>query len=312
MSLNQTSSNKKSFKGELYVILSAVLFGLMPLVANIGYALGANAMTTAFLRFLLGALILFPLALHEPGGIRIEKSAHMKLFKISLSYGFTPVLLYASYQYVSTGLATTLHFIYPVVVILILFLVYREKITKRQIACTLLCMAGMLLLEGEGGSSALFGLILAAGSGVTYAIYIVLIGKSGLKKLPLFTLTFWLSLYASLVSGVLTLLCGQMHLTMSWQAWGMELLLAFLATVLALVIFQKGLFLCGEVKASLLSTFEPLTGVFVGLTVFHETLGLKTVIGILLILLSTTLLVLPVGEKLRKRSSARRPSAEKN
>lgn len=294
----------------MYVILSAVLFGLMPLLANIGYALGANAMTTAFLRFLLGAVILFPLALREPGGIRIEKSAHLKLFKISLSYGFTPVLLYASYQYVSTGLATTLHFIYPVVVILILFLFYREKITKRQIACTLLCMIGMLLLEGEGGAGALFGLILAALSGVTYAIYIVLIGKSGLKKLPLFTLTFWLSLYASGVSGLLTLICGQMRLAMSWQAWGVELALAFLATVLALVIFQKGLFLCGEVKASLLSTFEPLTGVFVGLTVFHETLGVKTVIGILLILLSTMLLVLPIGEKKKRQSSSQSAEAK--
>ena len=69
--------------------------------------------------------------------------------------------------------------------------------------------------------------------------------------------------------------------------------------MIALVLFQKGTFLCGAVMASLLSTFEPLTGVVIGWIVFKEKMPLKLGIGILLILFSTVLVALPVKEKKR-------------
>ena len=76
-----------------------------------------------------------------------------------------------------------------------------------------------------------------------------------------------------------------------------EICLAFFATVIALVLFQKGAFLCGALTASLLSTFEPLTGVIIGLIVFKEEMTWKLGMGIFLILFSTILVVLPVKEK---------------
>ena len=68
--------------------------------------------------------------------------------------------------------------------------------------------------------------------------------------------------------------------------------LGLFATVLALALFQLCVFPCGDVKASLISTFEPLTGVILGILVFHETRTPRTIAGIALILLSTLLLVM--------------------
>lgn len=69
------------------------------------------------------------------------------------------------------------------------------------------------------------------------------------------------------------------------------------ATVFALILFQKGVFLCGEVKASLFSTFEPLTGIVIGAVVFHEALSVKEIIGMAGILAAAVLLVLPSGKQ---------------
>ena len=78
-------------------------------------------------------------------------------------------------------------------------------------------------------------------------------------------------------------------------AWGGTVLLAFLLTALALVLFQMGLFRCGPIRASLLSTFEPLTSIVVGSFVFYEMLTVQNMIGILCVLGSGVMLVMPAS-----------------
>ena len=80
--------------------------------------------------------------------------------------------------------------------------------------------------------------------------------------------------------------------------------MALLTTVFALVLFQRGLFLCGEVKASLLSTFEPLTGILIGVVAFREILTPNKILGIIGILMSAVLLVLPFGQKVDKKCTS--------
>ena len=76
--------------------------------------------------------------------------------------------------------------------------------------------------------------------------------------------------------------------------------MALFATVFALVLFQKGVFLCGEVKASLFSTFEPLTGIVIGVVAFQETLTAKELFGVAAILAAVILLVIPFQQKQHK------------
>ncbi len=82
-----------------------------------------------------------------------------------------------------------------------------------------------------------------------------------------------------------------MSFVISWQGWTAEIMLVLFCTVFALILFQRGLFLCGEIKASLLSIFEPITSVVVGIFVFDENITLKITLGIAAVLLSTILLV---------------------
>ena len=105
--------------------------------------------------------------------------------------------------------------------------------------------------------------------------------------------------FTAIETGIFSVLIGKFRVAGSLQELLAEICLAFFSTVIALVLFQKGTFLCGAVMASLLSTFEPLTGVVIGWIVFKEKMTLKLGIGILLILFSTVLVALPVKEKKR-------------
>ena len=278
--------------GAVLVILSAVLFGTMPLCARIAYGCGCNPYTVAFGRFASGALAAAGvIALHPSLSFRVSRQELGQLGVLSVLYALTPVLLYLSYQSISSGLATTLHFTYPLTVMVLGALLFRKKLRGRQLLCLGICAAGLLCFYRPGAREGSTGMLIAVLSGLTYALYILLLGKSDLKSLPVLVSTFWISLLSAGELWAFSLVTGKLAFPSAWQGWTALAALGVFATVMALALFQKGVFLCGEVKTSLLSTFEPLTGVLLGALVLHETLTFRSIAGIALILFSTILLV---------------------
>lgn len=281
------------------MVLSAVLFGTMPLLTKNAYAYGSNTYTVAFWRFAFGTVtVALIIALSPKLTFRVTAAEFRRLALLSVFCGVTPLLLYSSYRYVSSGLATTLHFTYPVSVMVLGTLFFRTKLRGRQLVCLAICAAGIICFYQPGQNEGLEGMAIAVLSGVTFALYILLLGKSGLSHLPMLTISFWISLLCTAEIGVFSAVSGKLIVAMPWQAWAAVALLGVFVAALAQVLFQTGVFLCGEVKASLLSTFEPLTGVVIGILVFREALTVRIAAGIILILLAAVLLVLlPEREK---------------
>lgn len=294
----------KKQAGSLYVILSAVLFGMMPLLAKVAYAHGSNAYTVAFGRFFFGSIVLGIVTLFVPDcTVRISKRQFLTLVKLTVPYALNPVLLYVSYTYIDSGMATTLHFTYPVTVMLIMVIFCKTRLDAKQIICAVLCVGGMALLYTPNGQISVQGILLAIGSGIVYAVYIVLLGKSTVKELHSLVLAFWISLLSAIEIGLIALFSRNLVISLDAVGWAAEVGLALFATVFALALFQKGVFLCGEVKASLFSTFEPLTGIVIGVIVFHEVLSIKEMIGMIGILAATVLLVLPLDSAREKEQT---------
>lgn len=284
-----------SYTGELCVIASAVLFGLMPLLVKIIAAHGGNAYMAALGRFFFGSLILFAtIAVRRDISLQITLRQFWEITLLSVFYALTPVLLFSSYNYMDSGLATTLHFTFPILVIVFSVLLFRVSPDYRQIFCTLLCTLGISQLSG-GETTGVIGMLLAVASGVTYALYIVFLGKSSLQSVSALTTVFWLTLLSLAEISLFAAATGNLAFPSDTTAWGVVALLALLSTALALVLFQMGLFRCGPIRASLLSTFEPLTSVVVGSFVFYEALTAQNLIGIFCVLGSGVMLVLPAS-----------------
>ena len=284
--------------GDLLVILSAVCFGVMPFLAKIIEAHGGDAYMAAFGRFFFGGLML--LAFLLPRGVSalcLDGRQVREIFLLSVFYAVTPILLFSSYHYMDSGVATTLHFTFPVMVLVLAVLLFRVRPDARQIVCVLLCVAGVSRLS-LGGAMEETGIVFSVLSGLTYALYIVFLDRSKLRELPVLVMAFWLSMLASAEIAAFAALTGKFRLPADGSAWIAAVVLAFVATVLGLVLFQKGLLYCGAVRASLLSAFEPLTSVCVGCWFFQEALSLSSAFGIFCVLSAGALLVFPASPAL--------------
>ena len=277
--------------GVICSVLSAVFFGFTPLIAKNAYRYGYSSYMVAFARFVIGAVFLFIICCQKKYKITLPRKQMFQIFIIAVFYSMMILLMYTSYEYIDSGLTTTLHFSYPVFVIFITALFGCKKLRKRELLSAVLAVAGIIFLNNGNSHPNYLGVTLAVLSGLSYAFYIFLTEKYELNDVPVFVLTFWISVYSSIMVGAAVLVTPKPTINFSFAGIGFLVLLAFTTNVAAIVLFQKGLALCGGVKASLLSTLEPVTSVTVGLIVFNEQLTLSIVIGTVLILVSTIALV---------------------
>lgn len=291
--MNSTATQKSMIKGFVYVILSAVMFGTMPLMAKAIYAQGVNSMTLVLLRNCLSLPFLVIAALASGKSLKMSPKDIPSVSCISLvGCCLTPLLLFNSYQYMDTGVATVFHFIYPGIVVLIEFLFFRKKIKGATILSIILCLVGVCLFYTPGKPISTKGSIYAFASGVTYATYVVLLANFKRKELSGWVLSFYISLICSVVLLGVCLLTGELMLPASLKGWGLSVLFAIAINVGAVVLFQNGTRIVGGEKASILSTFEPITSVVVGMLVFNEVMGLGTIIGTVLVIAASIFITL--------------------
>ena len=288
-------------KGILCVILSAVIFGSMPLWARHFYAAGGTTESLVFYRNLLVLPLLLVLLLREKARWKLTPRIFRDLIILSTCNVLMLLALFRSYHTISAGMATTLHFVYPVFVLVGAALFCGERITPLKLLCLGLCMAGILCFYTPGQKAALEGMLLAFFSGIAYAGYVVYLDKSGLKAMPSYQLVFWVVLLNASLLGVWMLPKGGLQ-----AGWGLPiwlLLAGFACSVSlgAMVLFQLGVKYVGPTQSSILSTFEPLTSILLGVAFMNESLTPRSLAGICAILGAVVLLALrgkePAGKK---------------
>jgi len=286
--MNNIPNTKKL--GYIIAVISAILYGLMPMFAKTVYASGSNSYTVVFLRMCIGSVTFFLFyKLSTGGSIGVTKEELKQLVLCSLGYGLTPILLYTSYNYLASGLATTLHFVYPVFVVLGSALFGIEKLTKRKVLCCVLCMAGIIAFYTPGGDISIKGIIIALSSGIIYAFYTVYLAASDLFEMDPYKLSFWKHLFSAGIVLSFALVLRKFMWPGNMNGWIFMLMLG-LGTAAASFLYQQAAKLAGAQETSILSTFEPLTSVFVGTLVYDEQLTPRSIAGIICILASVILL----------------------
>ena len=282
-------SRRNQWLGYFFVILSAVIFGCMPLGANFLYAQGVTPMSLVFLRNLL-SLPLLALLGSRQGGLRISRDA-LREVGVAAFFGcwLAPTLLFSSYRYLASGMATVFHFAYPVIVVLGGFLL-RENVKKSALFCALLCSLGILLLFDPHGTVDPLGVTFALTSGVAYAVYILILGHFRHREVSGFRLSFYMAIVSMICTLILCLATGQLCLPQTPGGWGVAFLFSFAVSVGAVVLFQEGTFLIGAQRAAILSTFEPITSIFFGILFLNETLTPRILLGSAITLLAGVLI----------------------
>lgn len=272
-------------KGLLATMISAVFFGFIPLFVKTICAGGGNSVSAAFYRFFLSVPILYIYLKAQGISMRITRTEFAKIALITIfGYGGTAVLLFSSYNFIPSGMSTTIHFMYPVFTILGCMIFFKEKASPLKLLCVALCFGGILLFyNGESGGSVL-GMALSFLSGVTYAFYTIYLEKSGLQKMENLKLIFYMNTVAAAMILVMALLTAQFTLRLTPLAWGTAVFFATATSLIGVLGYQIGVKCIGPQNAAILSTFEPITSVIVGVLVYREAFSARTLLGCLCVL----------------------------
>lgn len=273
-------------KGYIYTALNAIIFGLMPLLTKIIIARGATSLTIAFFRVFYVTIVLFFVLKIKKIDLHLEKRDLLSAILTSIfGSGLTIIILNESYNYVDTGIATSLHFLYPLFVAILCCFFYGEKIKKKQILSLSFALVGIICFMSKGNGS-LFGYLLAIASGLTYAFYLVKMDKTGLVKMNALKLSFYLALFTTIEIFTMNLFMQEVVFKMDALSYGLLLVLALSSSFLATVLLQKGVLLLGSTRASFICLLEPVTSMIVGILWLNEALTFNKGLGGLAIIIS--------------------------
>ena len=273
---------KAQLRGSGYSALSAIIFGLIPVLCISIYDNGGDPVTITCIRAFVAAAA-HGIWMRKSGcSLRISKQEGVCLL-LSALFGLTAtdLLLSISYEYIPGGLATTLHFIYPVACVLTESLLFREKLPQSARLSLVLVMTGIALFSGRNLTFRPIGVVIALLSGLCYTFYLVMIARSPLQHMNNSKILFYLSIVETAVTG--GMIAGKGFPQMNPKAWGMAILLALLVNVAAGLLLQKGIHAVGLTTASMLSTLEPLTSVVAGVLLCGDRFGLPEITGCLLV-----------------------------
>ncbi len=268
-------------KGKICLILSAFIYGLAPALAVNAYECGVNGITLTFLRTFLTLPLLFVLMFLRGQSFRLSKTEAVHIAALGFIGGSLSIIsLYAAYEYIPTGLATTLHFIYPLIVVVVSTFIYREKINKFKLAAVMLVTIGIFLFVDLTDKADKIGVILAVLSGVFYSFYVIYIDHSGLSGMDYVKLTFYLMIIMSVGTFIFAAASNSLNFReMNGSAWIFSAIISVLITIGAIPLFQAGVRYEGASTAGILSAMEPITTLILGALFLGETMTTSQYFG---------------------------------
>lgn len=285
----------RSFQGVIYAIISSATFGLVPLFSIPLLHAGMASPTILFYRMGISALMMGALALlSRRCSFRISGRDFGVLFLLSAMYAATAMGLLRSYDYIPSGVSTTVNFLYPLVVTIVMTLFFKEKSSIWVIVAIFISLVGVALLAwGDAGhNDPGKGLAFAGSTVVTYAVYIIGVMKSRAAQLDPLVVTFYVLTFATAIFFVYALSTTGIAVVHSWDTWRNMLLLALLPTVLSNLTLVLAIQQIGSTMTSILGSMEPLTAVLVGVVHFGERFNLDAAAGLILVITSVIIVIL--------------------
>ena len=228
-------------KGYILGSIAAASYGMNPLFALPLYKAGMDPDSVLFFRYLFAIPLLGIMIKARGRSFKIQRKETFPLIIMGLLVALSSLTLFLSYNYMAAGIASTLLFVYPIMVALIMAMVFKEKLALQTIVCMLLALGGIgLLYKSEDGSTlSLIGTLLVFASSLSYAIYIVGINQTSLKNVATLKVTFYVLLFGLSLFVARLLYSGVLNTPDQWYLWANLLALAGFPTAIFLPLTKK-------------------------------------------------------------------------
>ncbi|MEG2614812.1 MAG: DMT family transporter, partial [Alistipes sp.] len=221
------------------------------------------------------------------------------LLLLSFFYAATSFFLLLSYAHIPTGMATTIHFLYPLVVTLVMTLFFKEqKSVWLGIAVAISLLGVGLLSWGDAGAqTSLRGIAIVSITVFTYAFYIIGVMKTRAAQIDSMILAFYVLSFGAVYFALYALTTTGITLLPTWDLWRNMLLLALLPTVLSNLTLVLAIKSIGSTMTSILGSMEPLTAVVIGVLHFGERFNIDSAAGLILVIVAVIIVILQAKGK---------------
>ena len=277
-------------------IITGITYGLNPLFAKPLMNNGASTEAILCFRYGIAVILLGVFLLLKKENFRITLKQAGILLGLGLLYTASSTFLFEAYKYIASGLATTLVFLYPVMVAIIM--VFLKVVPSWPVWLSIAAtFAGVMIMTEGTGTEAIdpTGIWFSIASAFVYALFIVIINKSkAISSIPNSLLTFYALLVGTVVFFTRCSFSGEPIMTGldGGMAWVNLTGLAILPTIVSTASLAVATRNIGATKASVLGVFEPITAILVGTVVFGEALTANIIAGILISIVAVTFMIL--------------------
>ena len=282
-------------KGILYAAASSSTFGLAPFFSITLLLAGFSSFEVLSYRWGVATITLTIIGLISGCNFRLNRKDFVVVFCLSLFRAATSFSLIVAYQNIASGVASTIHFMYPLAVALMMMFFFGEKKSIWVIIAVLMSLFGASMLSSgelnvENGNT-LIGLIGACVSVFSYAGYIIGVRKTRAVQINSTVLTCYVMGIGTIFYLIGAGCTSGLRMVTDGYTWLIILGLALPATAISNITLVQAIKYAGPTLTSILGAMEPLTAVVIGVLAFHELFTVNSVVGILLILLAVSIVV---------------------
>lgn len=295
--------------GYLAGIITGVTYGMNPLFAMPVLGAGVSVETVLFVRYAVAVLVLGMVIFSTHKSFAVSRVQLRWLAMLGVLFSCSSLFLFLAYNYIPSGIATTIIFLYPTLVALIMVFLKVFPTWQTWVSIVVTFIAILFLCNYDSSQPVRYeGIILAFLSALSYAFFIVLINrKRCLRELSNDVLTLYALITGCIVFGLIAFVgnhSGKISLLNDFNTicahsslWLNLILLAVIPTVISTATLAASTKIIGATKASVMGVFEPLTAILIGTLVFGEKMSWNIVIGIVLSIFAICFMILCPGRK---------------
>lgn len=289
------SEKSKIVRGYILACVSSCAYGLNPLFAKPLYGMGLDVLSVLFYRYIIAAAILSVIIWLRGYSFKVSRRCILPMLICGVLFALSSITLFASYQYMDVGIASTILYVTPVFVAVIMAIFFKERLSVSKMLTIFTALIGIGMLSIKQGSTfhSPFGILLVMLSALSYAIYLVIVNRSKLREMSSLPLAMYSVLIGCAVFAVAMYYGnGLVSLPSTVPAYVNSIGLAIFPTIVSLVTVTIAMQDIGPMPTSILSALEPVTALFVGVLVFGETLTTINTVGVLVVIGAVTVLAL--------------------
>ena len=288
-----------TINGLFYAAISSMSFGFSPLFSLGLIAAGLSDFDILSYRWFIAGLVLMIYAFFKKKSLRLNSFGEVwKVILLSILRAITSVTLLLGYVNISSGIASTINFMYPVIVTICMMLFFGEKRSKIDFLAIAASIFGVYLLASgdsimvEGGNTGL-GLACSLISAVSFAAYYIFMKQVKADKIEVVKFTTWIMMLSAFYFIICAIIFnGRLTLVTDMKSWINILGLGLWATMVSNITGVKGIRRIGPTMTSVLGALQPVTAIILGVLFLGEHLYTRSLIGIMIIIAAVTIIVL--------------------